>query len=69
MSTLGPRCPGFIELPGMGKLMVDSILGRDYPVVLAGTLLFGGMVILGTLLADLLYGVVDPRIRQGEGHG
>ena len=55
--------------PGMGKLMVDSILGRDYPVVLAGTFLFGGMVILGTLLADLLYGVVDPRIRQGEGHG
>jgi len=63
----------FVEVvfawPGMGKLMVDSILGRDYPVVLAGTFLFGAMVVLGTLLADLLYGVVDPRIREGERHG
>lgn len=55
--------------PGMGKLMVDSILMRDYPVVLAGTFLFGAMVVAGNLLADLLYGVVDPRIRQGAGHG
>ncbi len=53
--------------PGMGRLMVDSILLEDYPVVLAGTFLFGGMVVLGNLLADLLYGVVDPRIRRGEG--
>jgi peptide/nickel transport system permease protein len=55
--------------PGMGKLMVDSILMRDYPVVLAGTFLFGGMVVLGNLLADLLYAVVDPRIRQGARNG
>jgi peptide/nickel transport system permease protein len=53
--------------PGMGKLLVDSILQRDYPVVLAGTFLFGGMVVVGNLLADILYGVVDPRIRDG-GH-
>jgi peptide/nickel transport system permease protein len=52
--------------PGMGKLMVDAVFQRDYPVVLAGTCLFGAMVILGNLIADLLYGVVDPRIRQGE---
>jgi len=51
--------------PGMGKLLVDAIFQRDYPVVLAGTFLFGGMVVLGNLLADLLYGVVDPRIRLG----
>jgi peptide/nickel transport system permease protein len=51
--------------PGMGKLLVDAIFQRDYPVVLAGTFLFGGMVVLGNLLADLLYGVVDPRIRFG----
>jgi peptide/nickel transport system permease protein len=35
-------------------------------VVLAGTFLFGTMVVLGNLVADLLYGVVDPRIRQGS---
>lgn len=55
--------------PGMGKLMVDSILMRDYPVVLAGTFLFGVMVVVGNLLADLLYGVVDPRIREGGRNG
>lgn len=55
--------------PGMGKLLVDAILQRDYPVVLAGTFLFGAMVVLGNLLADILYGVVDPRIRQGARGG
>jgi peptide/nickel transport system permease protein len=59
----------FVEVvfawPGMGKLMVDSIAQRDYPVVLAGTFLFGAVVVAGNLMADLLYGVVDPRIRQG----
>jgi len=60
----------FVEVvfswPGMGSLLVDSILNRNYPVVLAGTFLFGGMVVVGNLLADLLYGVVDPRIRYGK---
>ncbi len=50
--------------PGMGKLMVDSFLQRDYPVALAGTFLFGAMVVLGNLIADILYGIVDPRVRQ-----
>ncbi len=49
--------------PGMGKLMVDSIFQRDYPVVMAGALVFAVMVVLGNLMADLLYAAVDPRIR------
>ena len=53
--------------PGMGSLIVESVATRDYPVVLAGTVLFAGMVVVGNLLADLLYGVVDPRIRHGAG--
>jgi peptide/nickel transport system permease protein len=53
--------------PGMGQLMVDSILRRDLPVVLAATFLFGVLVILGNLLADILYGIVDPRIRERHG--
>jgi peptide/nickel transport system permease protein len=53
--------------PGMGSLMVDAIGSRDYPMVLAGTFLFGAMVVLGNLLADLLYGMVDPRIRVKNG--
>ena len=53
--------------PGMGRLLVEATLQQDYPVVLAGTFLFGAMVVVGNLLADLLYGVVDPRIRYGKG--
>ncbi len=53
--------------PGMGSLMVEAIQRDDYPVVLAGTVLFGATVVLGNLLADLLYGVVDPRVRHERG--
>ncbi|MDH3427011.1 MAG: ABC transporter permease subunit, partial [Gemmatimonadota bacterium] len=49
--------------PGMGRLMFDSILARDYPVVMASTFLFGVLVVAGNLLADFLYAAVDPRIR------
>ena len=49
--------------PGMGLLVVESIGRRDYPVVMAASLIFAGMVVLGNLIADLLYGLADPRIR------
>jgi len=49
---------------GMGRVIVTAILQRDYPVVMANTFLFGVMVILGNLLADVLYCLVDPRIRH-----
>jgi peptide/nickel transport system permease protein len=49
--------------PGMGKTIVDAINTRDYPLVMAGSFIFAAMVVLGNLLADLLYAVVDPRIR------
>lgn len=52
--------------PGMGRLLVESVLNGDHPVVLAVTLLFAGGVIAGNLIADLLYGIVDPRIREGN---
>lgn len=56
--------------PGMGRLLYESALARDYPVVLAAAFVFGVLVVLGNLLADLLYGLVDPRVRMGEGgHG
>ena len=49
--------------PGMGKLIVDAITQRDYPVIMAGSLIFANMVVVGNLVADILYGFVDPRIR------
>jgi peptide/nickel transport system permease protein len=48
--------------PGLGWLGVQSVTERDYPVVLAVTMIGGMMVIIGNLLADVLYAVVDPRI-------
>jgi peptide/nickel transport system permease protein len=50
--------------PGLGRLTYDSILARDYPVVLAATALSGTLVIAGNLLADLLQFLVDPRVRE-----
>ncbi|HYN49010.1 MAG TPA: ABC transporter permease [Candidatus Nanopelagicales bacterium] len=49
--------------PGLGFLGVSSVSERDYPVVLAFTMIGGAMVIVGNLLADILYAVVDPRIK------
>ena len=50
--------------PGMGKLAADAIASRDYPVVLAATLVAAVLVVSGSLLADLLYAAADPRIRR-----
>lgn len=49
--------------PGMGTYFIRAIQGMDYPVVLAVLLLSATTVIVGNLLADLLYGWVDPRVR------
>jgi len=51
------------SIPGMGSLMVTSIVARDYPVVVALTLVFGVAVIFVNLLVDLSYAILDPRIR------
>ncbi|WP_291579354.1 ABC transporter permease [Clostridium sp. UBA6640] len=49
--------------PGMGRLGINSIFSMDYPVIMAITMMTSIMVILGNLIADLLYVVVDPRIK------
>ena len=49
--------------PGLGGLGVSAVVERDYPVVLAFVMIGGAMVIVGNLLADVLYAVVDPRIK------
>jgi peptide/nickel transport system permease protein len=49
--------------PGMGRLFLDSLGYSDYPVIM-GILMFSAvLVLLGNLLADLLIGVADPRVR------
>jgi peptide/nickel transport system permease protein len=49
--------------PGMGRTIVEAIGTRDYPVVMATSLIFACLVVAGNLVADVLYAVVDPRIR------
>jgi len=49
--------------PGIGTLVVDAILGRDYPVVQAVVFLVAMMVVVVSLLVDLTYSVLDPRVR------
>lgn len=50
--------------PGIGKWMVDSISRRDYPVVQGGLVLIAGLVMLVNLTVDVLYGLINPRIRH-----
>ncbi len=51
------------SIPGMGYLGINSAFARDYPVVMAITLLSATLVVVGNLLADIGYALVDPRIR------
>lgn len=76
VTIIGLSIPGLIggsvifesifSIPGMGQLFYQSVMMRDYPVIM-GILVIGAFLTLaGNLLADLLYGVVDPRIRTGK---
>ena len=51
------------NLPGLGRLTVDSILRRDYPIIQGVILLFSAAYVLVNLLVDLSYTLFDPRIR------
>ncbi|HGJ5863658.1 MAG TPA: dipeptide ABC transporter permease DppB [Arsenophonus nasoniae] len=50
--------------PGLGRWLIEGLQRRDYPVVQGGVLLIVSLIILVNLLIDLLYGIVDPRIRH-----
>ncbi|NMJ42124.1 ABC transporter permease [Roseomonas sp. JC162] len=50
------------RVPGIGSLLISAILANDTPVIMAVTFVFAGLVILFNLLADVLYGWLDPRI-------
>lgn len=50
-------------LPGIGRLALDSVIARDYPVILTINVLVATLVLVGNFLSDIVYGVADPRIR------
>jgi oligopeptide transport system permease protein len=75
ITILGPALAGLITgtiiienvfgVPGMGYLFIQSITARDYPVIMGTTLFYAFLVVIGNMLVDITYGLVDPRIRVG----
>ena len=61
----------FIErvfsIPGMGRYYIEAVQGRDIPIVLAGTTFYAIITVITMLVTDILYGIVDPRIKIGAG--
>jgi peptide/nickel transport system permease protein len=55
--------------PGMGKLVIDSIFQLDRPIVVAYLLVVVCMYIIINLVVDILYSLLDPRVRISEQHG
>ncbi|MNE79452.1 Dipeptide transport system permease protein DppB [compost metagenome] len=53
--------------PGMGRLFIDMAVAREYSVLMAITLITAVVVIIGNLIADILYAVVYPRVQLGKG--
>ena len=53
------------NIPGIGRAFVIAVSSRDYPMILATTILFSVVVALANLIVDLLYTVIDPRVRLG----
>jgi peptide/nickel transport system permease protein len=76
ITILGLSLPGLIGgsvifesifgIPGVGQLMWQAVLSRDYPVILANLVLVSVLTLLGNFLADIGYALADPRIRTGE---
>ena len=72
-TLLGPAIAGLISgavvierifsWPGLGRLTFDAVIQRDYPIVMASVIVTSILVILGNLLSDFLYVIVDPRVR------
>jgi oligopeptide transport system permease protein len=76
LSISGPMIAGILSgsfivetifaIPGLGKHFVQGILSRDYPVVMALTLVFAAMLIVVNLAIDLAFLALDPRLREEE---
>jgi peptide/nickel transport system permease protein len=76
VTILGLSLPGLIggsvivesifAIPGMGQLMVQAVFERDYPVIMGNLVIVAVLTLIANLIADLAYGLVDPRIRVGR---
>ena len=74
ISIVAPQVAGIVTrsfvnerifwVPGLGRYYVDSVNGRDYPMILATTLFFSMIFIVCMVGMDILYAIVDPRVRK-----
>ena len=80
ITVLGPAIAaittgGFVvelifTIPGLGRYFVTAVQQMDYTVIMGTTVFYGGFLVLMVLMVDIIYGLIDPRIRlQGSGHG
>lgn len=77
LTYLGPLTAGILSgsfvvesvfsIPGLGRYFIQSILNRDYPIIMATTIFFASLVIIMNLIVDILYKFVDPRIDVTKG--
>ncbi len=75
VTVMGPALAGLItgtfiiefifQVPGIGRLFIQAVNARDYPVIMGSTLLFAFFIAVGNLAVDIIYGLVDPRIKAG----
>ncbi len=75
-TIVGPATAGLItgsfiietlfSIPGIGRLYIISINARDYPIIMATTLLYAFLIVIANLSVDLVYGILDPRIKVGS---
>ena len=56
-------------IPGMGQLMVQAVFERDYPVIMGNLVIVATLTLVANLVADVTYGLIDPRIRVGVRRG
>ena len=56
------------SIPGLGRYYVDSVNGRDYPLIMATTILFSAIFVISIVIMDILYAITDPRVRKNLFH-
>ena len=75
VTGLGPGIAGIIVvesmflIPGLGRYFVDSITNLDYPLIMGLTVFYGAFLVTMNLLVDVVYGLLDPRIRESARKG
>jgi ABC-type dipeptide/oligopeptide/nickel transport system permease component len=58
-----------LGIPGIGRFLFEAVTSRDYDVIMAATVIFAGAFVITNLLAELVYGFIDPRVRLGASRG